>query len=86
VGPFKKGPFRIAMSAGIPIVPIVIRNSESVAGRNASTLNPGTVDVTILPPISVADWTLDSLSDRIEEVRQLYCETLTNWPYEQQPG
>ena len=28
VGPFKKGPFRMAMSAGIPIVPIVIRNAE----------------------------------------------------------
>jgi putative phosphoserine phosphatase/1-acylglycerol-3-phosphate O-acyltransferase len=85
VGPFKKGPFRIAMSAGIPIVPIVIRNSESVAGRNASTLNPGTVDVAILAPVSVADWTLDSLSERIEEVRQLYCETLANWPYKPPP-
>src|SRR5699024_8402532 len=28
VGPFKKGAFRIAMAAGIPVVPIVIRNAE----------------------------------------------------------
>ncbi len=28
VGPFKKGAFRIAMTVGIPIVPIVIRNAE----------------------------------------------------------
>ena len=35
VGPFKKGAFRIAMATGLPIVPIVIRNSDSVAGRNS---------------------------------------------------
>ncbi|HXO52298.1 MAG TPA: HAD-IB family hydrolase/lysophospholipid acyltransferase family protein, partial [Mycobacterium sp.] len=37
VGPFKKGPFRIAMSAGIPIVPIVIRNAEVIAARDSTT-------------------------------------------------
>ena len=35
VGPFKKGPFRIAMAAGVPIVPIVIRNAEVIASRDA---------------------------------------------------
>jgi putative phosphoserine phosphatase / 1-acylglycerol-3-phosphate O-acyltransferase len=43
-------------------------------------LNPGTVDVTIHPPISVADWTLEDLEDRIAEVRQLYLDTLADWP------
>ncbi len=41
VGPFKKGPFRLAMSAGIPIVPIVIRNAEVIAARDSSTLQSG---------------------------------------------
>ena len=41
VGTFKKGPFRIAMSAGIPIVPIVIRNAEVIAARDSTTFNPG---------------------------------------------
>ena len=49
VGPFKKGPFRIAMAAGIPIVPVVIRNAEVIAARDSSTFNPGTVDVVVLP-------------------------------------
>ncbi|WP_205873869.1 HAD-IB family hydrolase/lysophospholipid acyltransferase family protein [Mycobacterium camsae] len=85
VGPFKKGPFRIAMAAGIPIVPIVIRNAEIVASRNSTTLNPGTVDVAVFPPISVQDWTLDTLSERIAEVRQLYLDTLADWPYDGLP-
>jgi putative phosphoserine phosphatase/1-acylglycerol-3-phosphate O-acyltransferase len=86
VGPFKKGPFRIAMAAGIPIVPIVIRNAEIIAARNSTTMNPGTVDVAVFPPISVSDWTLDRLPDRIAEVRQLYVDTLAEWPVDELPN
>ncbi|MGB9308566.1 MAG: HAD-IB family hydrolase/lysophospholipid acyltransferase family protein [Mycobacterium sp.] len=85
VGPFKKGPFRIAMSVGIPIVPIVIRNAEIIASRNSTTLNPGTVDVVVFPPIPVDDWTLDTLNERIAEVRQLYLDTLSDWPIDAVP-
>jgi putative phosphoserine phosphatase/1-acylglycerol-3-phosphate O-acyltransferase len=85
VGPFKKGPFRIAMSAGIPIVPIVIRNAEVIAARDSSTFNAGTVDVVVYPPIPVDDWTHDNLSDRIAEVRQLYLDTLEDWPHGELP-
>jgi putative phosphoserine phosphatase/1-acylglycerol-3-phosphate O-acyltransferase len=73
------------MSAGIPIVPIVIRNAEVIAARDSSTLNPGTVDVAVFPPISVKDWTVGDLSDRIAEVRQLYVDTLSNWPVDKLP-
>jgi putative phosphoserine phosphatase / 1-acylglycerol-3-phosphate O-acyltransferase len=80
VGPFKKGAFRIAMATGLPVVPIVIRNADSVAGRNASTLHPGTVDIAVLPPVSVADWTVANLRDKIEQIRGNYLELLANWP------
>ena len=80
VGLFKKGPFRLAMSAGVPIVPIVIRNAEVIAARNSTTLHPGTVDVVVYPPLSVANWTVDDLPERIAEVRQLYIDTLRDWP------
>jgi putative phosphoserine phosphatase/1-acylglycerol-3-phosphate O-acyltransferase len=85
VGPFKKGPFRIAMSAGIPIVPIVIRNAEVIAERNSSTFNPGTVDIAVFPPIPVDDWTTENLEERIAEVHQLYLDTLKTWPHDELP-
>src|ERR1700712_742150 len=86
VGPFKKGPFRIAMAAGVPLVPIVIRNAEVIAERNSSTFNPGTVDVAVFPPIPVDDWTAETLSDRIPEVRQLSLDTLKDWPVGELPS
>ncbi len=85
VGQFKKGPFRIAMAAKVPIVPIVIRNAEVIAARNSSTLNPGTVDIAVFPPIPVDNWTVDGLPDHIEQVRQLYLDTLANWPVDELP-
>src|SRR6478752_1808432 len=80
VGPFKKGAFRIAMATGLPIVSIVIRNSDSVAGRNSTTLHPGTVDVAVLPPVDVSGWTAEDLGERIEEIRSAYVELLASWP------
>jgi putative phosphoserine phosphatase/1-acylglycerol-3-phosphate O-acyltransferase len=80
VGPFKRRAFLIAMATGLPIVPIVIRNSESVAGRHAAKLNPGTVDIAVLPPVSVAGWTPRNLRERIAQVRTAYLETLAEWP------
>ena len=80
VGPFKKGAFRIAMATGLPIVPIVIRNSDSVAGRNTYQLSPGTVDIAVLPPIDVGGWTHEELPKRIEQVRTRYLQTLADWP------
>jgi putative phosphoserine phosphatase / 1-acylglycerol-3-phosphate O-acyltransferase len=82
VGPFKKKAFLIAMATGLPIVPVVIRNSEAVAGRNAAKLNPGTVDIAVLPPVSVEGWSLRDLRERIEQVRAAYLATLTAWPEE----
>jgi len=80
VGPFKKGAFRIAMATGLPVVPVVIRNADSVAGRNSTTLNPGTVDVAVLPPVSTADWTTENLRERIEGIRGRYVDLLADWP------
>ena len=85
VGQFKKGPFRIAMAAGVPIVPIVIRNAEVIADRNSSTFNPGSVDVAVFPPIPTDDWTTENLTERIAEVRQLYLDTLRDWPHDGLP-
>jgi hypothetical protein len=34
----------------------------------------------VLPPVEVAGWTAEELSERIEEVRSAYVELLAAWP------
>lgn len=86
IGPFKKGPFHLAMQAGVPIVPVVIRNAGEIMGRNDQTMRPGTVQVALLPPVDVSKWKLSELNERIAEVRQMYIDTLDNWPTESSHG
>jgi putative phosphoserine phosphatase/1-acylglycerol-3-phosphate O-acyltransferase len=80
LGPFKKGAFHLAMQAGVPIVPVVIRNAGEIAWRDSMRVRPGTIDVLVLPPVSVADWTLDDLDDRVAGVRQQFVDALADWP------
>jgi putative phosphoserine phosphatase/1-acylglycerol-3-phosphate O-acyltransferase len=80
IGPFKKGAFRMAMAAGVPVVPVVLRNADVLGGKDAATLRPGTVDVAVLPPVPTAGWTLADLPQRIEEVRAMFLATLADWP------
>jgi putative phosphoserine phosphatase/1-acylglycerol-3-phosphate O-acyltransferase len=80
VGPFKMGAFYMALATQTPIVPVVIRNAERVAGRNATSLNAGLVDIAVLPPVPVTDWKRKTLRDHRTEVRELFVRTLKDWP------
>ena len=80
VGKFKKGPFHLAMQAGVPIVPVIFRNSGEIMGRNDQTMRAGTLQVAVLPPIDVSDWKVEEMDARIKAVRQLYVDTLEDWP------
>lgn len=80
LGRFKKGAFHIAMQAGVPIVPIVIRNAGDVMWRNSFFVRSGEVDVKVLEPIPTADWTAEELPDRVQEVRDLFAANLESWP------
>jgi putative phosphoserine phosphatase/1-acylglycerol-3-phosphate O-acyltransferase len=80
LGRFKKGAFHLAMQAGVPIVPIVIRNAGDMLWRGSFLIHPGTVDVAVLPPIATDDWRADELGQRVDEVRDQFLETLEHWP------
>jgi HAD superfamily hydrolase (TIGR01490 family) len=83
--PFKKGAFHIAMQAGVPIVPIVIRNAGDVMWKNSMFVRPGTVDVAVLPPVSTRGWTVGNLPLRVAEMERRFAETLEQWPGEAEP-
>jgi putative phosphoserine phosphatase/1-acylglycerol-3-phosphate O-acyltransferase len=70
----------MAMQGGVPIVAVVIRNAGELLWRGSKVMRSGTVDVHVHEPISVDDWTRDTLGDRIAEVRELFVATLEDWP------
>jgi putative phosphoserine phosphatase/1-acylglycerol-3-phosphate O-acyltransferase len=76
LGRFKKGAFRVAMAAGVPIVPIVIHNSRDIPPRGARVMRSGTVDVTVHPPVETRDWKLEDLDAHVARVEAMYLETL----------
>jgi putative phosphoserine phosphatase/1-acylglycerol-3-phosphate O-acyltransferase len=76
LGKFKKGAFHLAMQAGVPLVPIILKNAHDAMPRGSNVFKPTLVEVVVLPPISTQDWTLDTLDSRITDVRQLFLEEL----------
>jgi putative phosphoserine phosphatase/1-acylglycerol-3-phosphate O-acyltransferase len=80
LGPFRTGAFRVAVNTGVPIVPVVLRNTWDLMPGTAKTIRPGTVDVAVLPPVETRDWSLDSLRQHVDDVRKQFEHTLDVWP------
>jgi len=57
--PFKKGPFVLAVAAGVPVVPLVMHGAIRVLPRGSLWLRPGRVDVHLLEPVDAAGLTYD---------------------------
>ncbi len=55
--PFKKGPFHVAMQAGVPVVPITIAGSHEAWPKGKMRLRKGEVVVTFHPPIDPHQFT-----------------------------
>jgi putative phosphoserine phosphatase/1-acylglycerol-3-phosphate O-acyltransferase len=73
---FKKGPFHLAMQAGVPIVPIVIHNAGDVAPKGDFVFRPATVEVDVLAPVDTSDWRSETIVEHVAEVRGMFLEAL----------
>jgi putative phosphoserine phosphatase/1-acylglycerol-3-phosphate O-acyltransferase len=80
LGPFKKGAFHIAIEAGVPVVPVVIRNAGEIMWRASLVARSGTVDVAVLPPVPTEGLGADDVDDLTDRVRAQFVATLDGWP------
>lgn len=72
IGPFKKGPFRMAMDLGYPIVPIYFEGNRELSKGGTMITKSGHLTAHIHEPIDTSGWTLENLEDHILKVRQKY--------------
>ena len=49
--PFKKGAFHLAIQTGAQIIPVAIKNTDWMMGKRTGVAFPGTIEMTLLPPI-----------------------------------
>lgn len=67
--PFKKGAFRFAVAAQMPILPVTIRNTRQILPSDSLDLFPGTAQVVIHPPVPVSGLGSEDLDELIKTVR-----------------
>jgi putative phosphoserine phosphatase/1-acylglycerol-3-phosphate O-acyltransferase len=73
---FKKGPFHLAIQAGVPMVPIVLHDAIDIAPKGTFLYRPGQVRVEILPPVDTSAWSPATIDEHVAEVRSLFLSAL----------
>lgn len=76
VGPFKTGPFHLAIEAQVPIVPLVWHGCGDLYPRDAWHCTPGVVRVSMLPEVPTAGRTAADVRVLADEVRAGYAAAL----------
>ncbi|MGI8919724.1 MAG: lysophospholipid acyltransferase family protein [Pyrinomonadaceae bacterium] len=63
--PFKKGAFYMAVAAGVPIVPVAVKNTDVLMGKGTGRARPGKIEMVMLAPVPTTGISSD------EDVQQL---------------
>jgi len=74
--PFKKGAFKMALDLGLPILPVTISGTREILPKGSIDLRPGGVTMTIHKPISVKNYTEETITDLMDKTRAVMNSTL----------
>jgi 1-acyl-sn-glycerol-3-phosphate acyltransferase len=67
--PFKKGPFVLAIAAGVPVVPIIVHGTIEILRKGSFRVHPGTIDIHLLEPVSTTAVDYDHREALMQTVR-----------------
>lgn len=74
--PFKKGPFVLAIAAGVPIVPVILHGTIEVLKKGEWWAHPGTVDIHLLEPVATAGTDYEHREALMAKVRGRMAEAM----------
>ena len=63
--PFKKGAFYMARQAGVPVVPVAIKNSDVLMGKGTGEARSGTIEMVFMPPVDTIEMSTDEDMNRL---------------------
>ena len=69
--PFKDGAFRLAIEAGVPVLPLVVVGTRDALAKHDWRMNPADATVTVLEPIETTGLTLNDVTALKERVRNV---------------
>ena len=67
---FKKGPFVLAISAGVPIVPTIVHGVIHVQRKGSMRVRPGTANIHFLEPVDTTGYTYEQRDELTDVVWQ----------------
>lgn len=76
LGPFKKGPFHLALQSRVKVVPVTTLNSGLLLPTRSLRFRRGTIRLVVSPPIDTSAWSEETLDQHVEEVRQAIARPL----------
>lgn len=74
--PFKKGFAHAALATKMPIVPVVVFNAAAILPIDEMRFFPGKLLVEVLPPIDTSKWTVETLDQHVQAVRDVFVQRL----------
>ena len=69
--PFKKGPFSLAVRAGVAVCPVTIEGSGKAMPKNSWQINPGPIHVKIGAPVDASAYGMARRDELIRDVRNV---------------
>lgn len=67
--PFKKGPFVMAIAAGVPIMPVIVHGTIEIMPKGSLRAQPGAIDIHLLRPVSTTSVDYDHREALMQTVR-----------------
>lgn len=71
IKPFKQGMFHLAITSGVPIVPVSIIGAREIMPKRSLRIKPGKVTMVIDKPIDVRGYSIENRQDLIDRVQNI---------------
>jgi 1-acyl-sn-glycerol-3-phosphate acyltransferase len=76
--PFKEGAFRLAIKAGVPVLPLAVAGTRTALPKHDWRFGRAVAQVEVLPPVETSDLTLKDASELSDRVRGLIDQARTS--------